>query len=105
MIASLGPAFAAPAAAVAHGYGNGYGPGYHGGGFFLLGPLFALFWILVVWFVVGFFLRRSGRGPWGRWNGGPASAEAILHERYARGEVDVEEYQTRLEALRRARRG
>jgi uncharacterized membrane protein len=28
----------------------------------------------------------------------------VLHERYARGEVDVEEYEARLEVLRRARK-
>ncbi len=103
MVASLLPALAGPVAAVAEGYGPGHG--YHGGGFFWLGPVFALFWILLIWFVVGFVLRRSGRGPWGRWSGGPGSAEAVLHERYARGEVDVEEYEARLEVLRRARKG
>jgi putative membrane protein len=99
MTASLAPALAGPFAALAGGHGPGYG--HHGGGFWL-GPVFALFWILLIGLVVG-LLRRSGRGPWGG-SGGPGSAEAVLHERYARGEVDVEEYEARLEVLRRARK-
>ena len=79
------------------------GPGWHGyggGGFFLLGPLFAVLWIALVWVVVGLVLRRTGRGPWGP---GRASAENLLAERYARGEIDAEEYEARLQVLRSAR--
>jgi putative membrane protein len=64
---------------------------------FLFFPLVPLFWILVIWFFVGFVLRRRGGGPWGRPG---ASAEAVLGERYARGEIDAAEYRARLDVLR-----
>ena len=66
--------------------------------------------------------RQPGVGPAGQpvgaapWYGpgsgsesgvqpGPAGAERILAERYARGEISEEEYQGRLEVLRRAASG
>jgi putative membrane protein len=66
--------------------------------------------------------RQPGVGPAGRpvgappWYGpgpgsesgvqpGPVGAERILAERYARGEISEEEYQGRLEVLRRAASG
>lgn len=46
--------------------------------------------------------RTSGGGPGG--SGGPPGedrAEAVLRERYARGEIDEETYRQRLDELRR----
>ena len=69
--------------------GNGWGPGPWW-------PIFPLFWI-VLWGVVIFAIFRfRGRGGWHR---GP-SAESVLAERYARGEIEVEEYQERLSVLK-----
>ncbi len=62
-------------------------------------PIFPLFWILV-WGVVIFALFRFRRGA--RWGGGH-SAEDVLAERYARGEISVDEYRERLGVLRQRR--
>ena len=62
-----------------------------GGGPFLFFPLF---WVVVI---LSFgLLRRRGR----HWHHGH-TAEDVLAERYARGEITPEEYQQRLAVLRR----
>jgi putative membrane protein len=68
--------------------GWGYGPGP-----WLL--IFPLFWIALVAFVVWRF-RRWGGGPWQ----GPRSAESVLAEHYARGDISADEYRERLAVLR-----
>jgi putative membrane protein len=59
-------------------------------------PIFPIFWIIVLGFVVFavFRFRRSGR--WHHHH----SAEGVLAERYARGEISVEEYRERLNVLK-----
>ncbi|MBI1843331.1 MAG: SHOCT domain-containing protein [Actinobacteria bacterium] len=56
------------------------------------------FWGLVAWLIVT--LSRGSSG-----GGGPLqrSAEDILAERFARGEIDEDEYTNRLNALRSTR--
>jgi putative membrane protein len=86
-------------------------PGHYGHGWFPLIPLaFFGFWIVLLFVVRPLIWRRHGwGGPWGPRAGaygGPGwspsgSAEAVLAERYARGEVTEEEYRARLEVLRR----
>ncbi len=49
---------------------------------------FALFWLLVIG--AAFYL----------WRRRPGGAETVLAERYARGEIDEEEYRERLGVLR-----
>lgn len=56
------------------------------------------FWVLVV--VLGALVVRAGRPT----NAEAAGSRQILENRLARGEIDVEEYQERLEAMRRAGR-
>ncbi|WP_163506280.1 SHOCT domain-containing protein [Fodinicola acaciae] len=85
-----------------------YGP--HGG-FFFLGPLvfFGLLVLLVLFVLLAVALMRK-RGGFDRaqlmaqrFANGPsatASAESILAERFARGEIDAEDYQTRRSVLR-----
>ena len=94
--------------------GHWHGPGWWA-------PLFFLGWVLIIWLVVGFIARRFWwgrcggpgyyRGPWGQAGpGGPsgpggherhgASAESVLAERYAKGEVDEEEFRQRRAVLR-----
>ena len=111
---------AAPAALAAHPYwGHGGGGGWW---FFPLIPLlFFGFWIVLFLGVIRPLIWRrrgwGGGGPWGGpggpggygWYGGPGhpgaagSAEAVLAERFARGEVDEAEYRARLEVLRAPR--
>jgi putative membrane protein len=76
------------------------------GWWFLFIPLF---WIIVIGLFIGFAARRRrywaengyGPGPWGHWAAsGVASAESVLSERYARGDIDEKEYRARLEVLR-----
>jgi len=65
-------------------------------GVFLLFPVLPLFWIALLvgaWFL---FRRRDDGGR-------TQSAEEILGERYARGEITLEEYQQRHDVLRGGR--
>lgn len=66
------------------------------------------FWVGVVWIIAGLVRRRSidsGSVP----STTPAlpvitSPEEILRERFARGDIDVEEYHRRLDAMRAKQR-
>ena len=66
-------------------------------------PGFGLLWIVLVWGVVAFFFwrRRGWRGGWRA--GTSASGEAVLGERYARGEITEDEYRERLGVLKGGR--
>lgn len=94
-----------------------YGPGHHmheglGAGGWVLWALFtAALWALVIVAIVWLARGLSGRGrgfgstaamtaptAWGR--SGTASAEQILAERFAQGQIDEEEYRARLGVLR-----
>ena len=67
---------------------NGWGPG-------AWWPIFPLFWVLF-WGVIVFAVFRFRGGRWQRGH----SAEGVLAERYARGEITVEEYRERLGVLK-----
>jgi uncharacterized membrane protein len=60
-------------------------------------PLVPLFWLLFFFVVFRFFFWR-GRGWRAGWCGpaGAPDARAILAARYARGEIDHDEYRERL---------
>jgi putative membrane protein len=62
-------------------------------------PGFGLLWIVLIWGTVAFFFWRRRR--W--WSGPRASGEAVLGERYARGEITEEEYRERLRVLKDGR--
>ena len=83
---------------------------WHGGFWFFLIPLF---WILVIVALFAIFGRRrrqwmrNGYGPhaqfgWQGWQHAQAagSAESVLAQRYANGDIDEKEYRARLEVLR-----
>ena len=84
-------------------------PGWGFGWWFLFIPLF---WILIIGLVIALVGGRRrrywaqygyGPGAWGPWAAsGAASAETVLSERYARGDIDEKEYRVRLEVLRAA---
>jgi putative membrane protein len=86
-------------------YGNGMG----GWGWGLAAFSAIVFWALVVFLavlVIRYFMR-SGQRPWNGPSGPeppapPPGPEQVLAERYARGEIDEEEYRRRLETLRGA---
>ena len=63
---------------------------------FLLLPLIPPFWIALLVGAWVLFRRRADRGR-------TQPAEEILSERYARGEITVEEYRLRREELRGGR--
>jgi putative membrane protein len=76
-------------------YGDGF---FHGmGGGMWLGPLIMfglplLIVVLVVWWLMD--TPRTNRGPAPR-----KDARALLDERFARGEIDEDEYRRRREAI------
>jgi putative membrane protein len=71
--------------------GGGWGPG-------AWWPIFPIFWILF-WGVLIFAVFRFRAR---RWAGGP-SGESVLAERYARGEINENEYRERLRVLKEHR--
>jgi len=73
---------------LAEGAGHGWGPGWW--------PIFPLTWV-IFWGVLIFAVFRFRRTWPGR---GSGSAEAVLAERYARGEISVQEYRERLAVLK-----
>jgi putative membrane protein len=62
-------------------------------------PIFPLFWALLLGLVIFAVFRFRRDGRWHRHH----SAEDVLAERYARGEISVEEYGERLGVLRNSR--
>lgn len=64
------------------------------------GPGLWFLWIVLVWGVVAFFFWRRRR--W--WRDPSTSGEAVLGERYARGEITEDEYRERLRVLKETRR-
>ncbi|GGP36930.1 SHOCT domain-containing protein [Streptomyces abikoensis] len=82
-----------------------YDHGVGGWGLFAMAVSMILFWVLIITAVVLLFralARPSRGGPYPDWRRGqaPTNAEQILAERYARGEIDEEEYARRLATLR-----
>jgi putative membrane protein len=76
-----------------------YGPG--GVGWTLMTVTMLLFWVLVIGgavVLVRYLLAGDRRERSGRPTGGPA--EEMLAERFARGEIDEQDYRHRLEVLR-----
>jgi putative membrane protein len=68
------------------------------------GGMMVLFWAAVIFGIVA-LIRYAGRGGqrWDGQHGGespqPAAPETLLAERFARGEIDDQEYRQRLAAL------
>jgi putative membrane protein len=78
-----------------------YGPVASGWGYLLVTMNMVLFWGLIIAGIVALvrLLNRS-TPPHPADPGSPGQAEAILAERFGRGEIDEEEYQRRLAVLR-----
>ncbi|HUY53567.1 MAG TPA: SHOCT domain-containing protein [Candidatus Nanopelagicaceae bacterium] len=79
-----------------------YGYGGYGSGqwvwLIVMAVFMVIFLVLVVWGIAA--LSGRARGPW-RPQSDPQAPEQILARRLAMGEIDEEEYQRRLAALRR----
>lgn len=82
---------------------------WHGGGFWFV--LIPLFWILLIVALFAIFGRRWRRHAYGAngygygphaWHAAQAagSAESVLAQRYANGDIDEKEFRARLEVLR-----
>lgn len=72
------------------------GHGWGGGGWLAMALLMVLFWGTIVAIVVTISRRSHGEPP-------PVPGNNALHvldERFARGEIDVEEYHTRRNILK-----
>ena len=66
-----------------HGYGWGW--------WLLMSAGMVAFWGVALWLIVGFVRGDASRGP---------DAESVLADRFARGEIDADEYRERLDVLR-----
>ncbi|MFE9796021.1 SHOCT domain-containing protein [Streptomyces goshikiensis] len=87
-----------------------YGGGW--GGWFFMAMFMVLFWTLVIIGIVA-LVRHLSSTPYGRQSGRPLSsdepgqgsgrAEDLLAERFARGEIEDDEYRRRLALLREYR--
>lgn len=97
-------ATAAPAIAHAQNYGHGHGDwgwGWGWGHMLFGGVTMLLFWGVIIALVV-FLVRALGAVHVPHHQGPPrdrSSARDILDERFARGEIDHEEYEKRRRAL------
>lgn len=73
--------------------------GMGGWGFALMGLTTVVFWGLLITAIVlaaRHLGRTAGAGPVSP----PPTAEELLAQRYARGEIDTDEYRSRLDTLR-----
>lgn len=89
---------------------NDWHHGYAGPGWVLvMGLVMLAFWGGLAWLLVtvirngGTVQRDHQVGDESTPSGGRPDPEQILHERLARGELDVDEYQQRIDALRARR--
>ncbi len=76
---------------------HGWGMGWGWGGMFL-GPLFMIAWLALLVAVIVLLVRWLGGGSFGV--GSPArTPREILDARFAKGEIDQEEYEKRRKVL------
>jgi len=76
-----------------------YGDHMSGWGYGLMALTSVLFWVLVIGGVVA-LVRYLGRSPGAAGSAHRPAPEQVLAERFARGEIDAEEYRHRLDTLR-----
>jgi putative membrane protein len=78
----------------AHGYGHMMGGGW------ILGPVMMILFVAVIVAVVVLVVRWLGGAGSGGAGTQPKAALDILEERFARGEIDKDEFEARRQALR-----
>ena len=78
-------------------WGNGWG----GGAWLMMFPMMLIFWGAVAWVLV-VAIRHSGNSGHSHPPNATTGPDAmqILDERFARGEIDAQEYRERRDALR-----
>lgn len=87
---------------------NGWHAGNGGWYWLLMTALMIAFWGVIAWVAVSLVRRGSVQGSAEPQTSPPSATvpdpEAILHERLARGEIDVNEYDHRVDAIRAKRK-
>ena len=73
-----------------------YGPGMNGWGYGLMTVSMVLFWALIIFGMVALirYLGRAGQVATVR-----PTPQQLLNERFARGEIDEDEYRRRLDVM------
>ncbi len=85
-----------------NGWHNNPGPW----GWMMMVLMMVVFWGALAWVIVsvvrhgGFSRSAAAPSPTDGVPAPPTSLEDILHERFARGEIDVDEYHQRVDAMR-----
>ena len=77
-----------------------WGEGLNGWGYVLMSVSMALFWGVVILGIVALVRHLSGSGPSAGVGGPRPTPEEVLAERFARGEIDAQEYRNRGDTLR-----
>ncbi len=80
--------------------GYGYGHMWGGGAGWIFGPIMMILFIAAIVAVVVLIVRWLGGAGGGGAGARPRAAQNILEERFARGEIDKEEFEQRRQALR-----
>lgn len=81
-----------------------YHDGVGWGGWLVMTLAMVAFWVLVVVAVIAVFRGAGSTGSSDRRGSGGPDARTILDERFARGEIDADEYQSRHAELQAAAR-
>ena len=82
------------------GWGNGGYGGYGAGGYSMMGIIMLLILCIGMILLVMYLFRRNSSQVHTNGLGKRDSGLDILHERYARGEIDSTEYQSRKQDLK-----
>ena len=86
-------------------YDGWWGSGWGWGGWVLMSVVMVLFWVAAITAIVLAirYLTSSGGHRGGPVRYGPPRPEDVLAERFARGEIDDDEYRRRITLLREHR--